>query len=261
LKKRFTDTEKWQGWFRKLSIEHKLLWVYINDACDCTGVWIPDFELAAFKIGCEIDPKAATEAFKDHIEVLKDGRWWISGFIGFQYGELSENCKPHLSILKALKGHGLHLTHNSRKGIQRVYKGYPKGIHTLEEKEKEKEKDKEQEKERRIRFKDRLNKLFNRRDSTGWSVKEDLKLSEVLERPEADLEIDEIERYYTSGAKFLRQDIMTLLNNWTGELDRARARLETPTKKERFRSYEEYEAAMAEKAQTGLEVVKEDENE
>ena len=71
-------------------------------------------------------------------EFLPDGKIFIIDFIEFQYGKLSENCKPHKPIIALLKKYGLY---------ERVLKGYSKGIHTLEEKEQEKEKEKDEEKE------------------------------------------------------------------------------------------------------------------
>jgi uncharacterized protein YdaU (DUF1376 family) len=71
-------------------------------------------------------------------------------------------------------------------------------------------------------YKKRLNLLFKRRDSTEWSSKEQKVLNDLTKRPEFESELSEIEKRYTSGAAYLRQDIQTLLNNWSGELDRAR---------------------------------------
>lgn len=70
----------------------------------------------------------------------------------------------------------------------------------------------------------RLNKLYNRRETTTWSDKE-RKAFKALAITEPDLEL--IERYYRdenhrNGSDYRRRDLLTLLNNWTGELDRAR---------------------------------------
>lgn len=70
--------------------------------------------------------------------------------------------------------------------------------------------------------KHRLNKLFNRRDTTTWSKKEEVILKGLMLGKEFESELKEIEAYYTSGSKYLRQDLQTLLNNWGGELDRSR---------------------------------------
>lgn len=70
--------------------------------------------------------------------------------------------------------------------------------------------------------KTRLNKLFKRRETTSWDVKEIRSLKIIMARPEFDSELLEIEKRYTSGNKFVRQDMQTLFNNWSGELDRHR---------------------------------------
>jgi uncharacterized protein YdaU (DUF1376 family) len=61
---------------------------------------------------------------------------------------------------------------------------------------------------------------FNRRPSTVWSGKEQ-KVWKALRLEEEDLEI--LQWFYSeSGCRYLRQDLLTLLNNWRGEVDRAR---------------------------------------
>jgi len=52
VSKRFTDSEKWRDpWFRRLPTEYKLLWLYLLDECDVSGVWKVDLELATMIIG------------------------------------------------------------------------------------------------------------------------------------------------------------------------------------------------------------------
>jgi hypothetical protein len=133
--KRFRDTEIWgKPWYRKLKPAQKVAWDYILDRCDAVGVWVPDFEAAEFFVGERVDWKELEEAANGNIAVLPDGKWFVVDFCGFQYGELDEKCKPHASYLSLLRRHGLE--------------GYPKGIHTLQEKEKEKEQEKEPEEEK-----------------------------------------------------------------------------------------------------------------
>lgn len=138
MAKRFTDTNKWTNnkWFFNLSIQSKLFWVYLLDACDAVGVWEENVELASRIIGYEYSIETLLNDFKKQIYVFKDGRkWWIIDFCDFQYGVLSENTtnKPHQSYISLLKKHSLFIE-------------YSKGIHTLKEKEKEKEKETDEEK-------------------------------------------------------------------------------------------------------------------
>lgn len=65
-----------------------------------------------------------------------------------------------------------------------------------------------------------VGQYFNRRPTTRWTDKELRAWKSIQPIDPADLEL--MTWYYTkSGHKFLRQDLQTLLNNWTGELDRA----------------------------------------
>lgn len=127
--KRFTETDKWRDpWFRKLSAGAKLAFYYIVENCDNAGVWTPDKELADFSIGMPIPWDKVLEAFGNRIEILSSGDWLVRKFVDFQFGKLSEACKPHLQVIRLIEKH-------------RVSKGYPKGIDTLKEKEKEKDKE------------------------------------------------------------------------------------------------------------------------
>lgn len=131
--KRFTETNKWEDpWFRKLKPEMKLLWSWLLDSCDNAGVIDADIELASFQIGYSY-PMDTLSEFAHRVVKLPCGKFFIPKFIEFQYGNLSRECKAHNPIFISLEKHGL--------------KGYPKGIHTLQEKEKETDKETETEKE------------------------------------------------------------------------------------------------------------------
>ena len=130
MAKRFTDTAKWKDtWFQDLPAKYKLFWIYLLDECDAAGLWKPNIRLATFQIGEPFEEAELKRVFCDRITITESGYWFITKFINFQYGELSESSKPHLSIIKILHSHKI--------------KGYPKGIHTLQEKEKEKDKEKD----------------------------------------------------------------------------------------------------------------------
>lgn len=115
--KRFTETEKWRDpWFRKLKPMTKLAFQYIVDTCDNAGVWDPDFDLANFQIGDGVAWPLVLEELGDRVRVLENGRWYLTRFIEFQYGELMAECRPHQKVLSLLRLHGLPY----RKGIRRV---------------------------------------------------------------------------------------------------------------------------------------------
>ncbi|WP_428044915.1 hypothetical protein [Candidatus Avelusimicrobium fimicolum] len=141
--KRFTDTDKWtKQWFGDLSIREKVLWLYCCDACDAAG--IADFSTKFFSVsvGFPVKKETLDKAFGDRIVWLESSKFFIPSFIEFQYGQLTEACKPHKPIIKELEKLGLLVMENG-KGTVRVLKEYSKGINTLEEKEKEQEQEKE----------------------------------------------------------------------------------------------------------------------
>ncbi len=134
MAKRFTDTTKWTNnkWFFNLSIESKLFWIYLLDACDQVGVWEENIDLASKIIGHEYSIDILLKDYKKQIHLFKDNRkWWILDFCDFQYSTLNEDSgsKPILSHISLLKKHSL-------------WEGYSKGIHTLKDKVKVKEEDK-----------------------------------------------------------------------------------------------------------------------
>ena len=70
--------------------------------------------------------------------------------------------------------------------------------------------------------KHRINILFNRRESTAWSDKETKQLKTVAKREGVLDQLTEIETLYNSGYQYRRRDVITFLNNFDVELDRAR---------------------------------------
>lgn len=108
MPKRFTDTEIWkEDWFIVLPPNYKLFWRYICDICDCAGIWRPNIIIANNLYRFDIDLKKALELFnngKERVVVLENDRWFLKGFISFQYGNaLSESCSVHKGVLKSLK--------------------------------------------------------------------------------------------------------------------------------------------------------------
>lgn len=139
MAKRFVDTELWQKeWFQDLTLKQKVLVKYIFENCDCAGVWELNFRMASFIIGekVSIDDLKEINSKKEQFIFFEEDKLYIKNFIEFQYGTLSENCKPHKPVIEKLKKY---------KILDRVLKGFPKGFKTLEEKEKEQYKEKEKE--------------------------------------------------------------------------------------------------------------------
>lgn len=74
------------------------------------------------------------------------------------------------------------------------------------------------------RFKARANRLLGRRDTTAWSPSELRAAKPHLDTCEEDWEL--LEKLYAKrGEKdvYTRRSMLTLLNNWAGEIDKARA--------------------------------------
>ena len=108
--KRFTATEKWEDrWFSGLPLKYKVLWQYLCDRCDAAGVWEPNEGLAGFQTGIRgLNWEEVRQVFAEKVRVLKNGRWWIPGFVVFQYGEeLKPTANVHQSCINLLKKHGL----------------------------------------------------------------------------------------------------------------------------------------------------------
>jgi len=73
-----------------------------------------------------------------------------------------------------------------------------------------------------------INRFFNRKENTLWTVADTLKLWKIRPTPE---EIDLLGRYYAdiidADKDIRRKDLPQLLNNWPGELDRANGHFST----------------------------------
>lgn len=74
-------------------------------------------------------------------------------------------------------------------------------------------------------FRLRIGAIVRRRPTTPWSTKEIKALKEVFDfnTPEEDILL--VEARYKSDDKYLRRELMTLLNNWNGEIDKVRSGL------------------------------------
>jgi hypothetical protein len=110
MAKRFTDTIKWnKRFFRNLSNNYKLLWIYILDKCDHAGVWEVDFDEVELKLGVRFDPKEALNKLDNRAIEFRDGeKWFIPDFVTFQYGEeLNMKVKAQWSAIQIIKKYNL----------------------------------------------------------------------------------------------------------------------------------------------------------
>jgi len=144
MAKRFTETLKWKKkWIRELGPEMKLFWFYLLDNCDHAGIWEVDIELAAFQIGIELDESEILNTFNRKIVPFKPGKWFVPKFIVYQYGELNESNRAHLSVIKILTKYGLY------KGLNEVEQGAYKKPEGAKDKEQYKELDKVKDKDKK----------------------------------------------------------------------------------------------------------------
>ncbi len=135
MAKRFTDTEKWKKkWLRQLSSEYKLFWVYLLDDCTHAGIWDVDMEIANIRLGLELEEEKVLDVFKDKILSIDNGnKWFVPGFIDFQYGDLNSGNRVHNSVISSLKKEG-------------AYKGLKHPLQGCKDKDKDKAKDKDKDK-------------------------------------------------------------------------------------------------------------------
>lgn len=105
--KRFTETLKWQDpWFRRLSIQAKMLWYYILDHCDNIGLVEVDLALISEDCRGKIKDSHLAE-LSDRLQHVRGTKYFVRKFIPFQYGKLSPACMAHKKVLLAIDEHGL----------------------------------------------------------------------------------------------------------------------------------------------------------
>lgn len=108
MPKRFTDTDKWKKPFiRLLPAPYKLLWFYILDDCDHAGIWQGDFEVASIRIGHDVNEEEMLKYFGHRVTKFSEGKFFLPEFIFFQYGNLTEKNRLHLSVIQILNKYGL----------------------------------------------------------------------------------------------------------------------------------------------------------
>jgi len=107
MPKRFTETAKWDDpWFLDLSSGAKLLWLYLVDKCDNSGVIELHQRKTVFETGLDLNSiDDLLIELKTRINEFTPGKIHIRGFVDFQYGELKESSNLHKSVLKLIEKH------------------------------------------------------------------------------------------------------------------------------------------------------------
>jgi hypothetical protein len=72
-------------------------------------------------------------------------------------------------------------------------------------------------------FRLRVGAMIRRRPATHWSPKELKALKEIFDFKTPEEDLVALEARYQSDDKYLRRELMTLLNNWNGEIDKSRS--------------------------------------
>lgn len=146
--KRFTDTNKWTQWFRKLSPSHKSLWDYLYDFCGSGGIWERDDEVARLYVNdlnLDLDEflKTANEG-KERIKVLRGGRkWFVIDFLWVQcptglkrYDSNGKINRVHAPIYAELEKYGVDHKEYEMSGNR----GSTEALQSLLDKDKDKDK-------------------------------------------------------------------------------------------------------------------------
>ena len=149
MAKRFIDTNLFRKkWIRQLEPDMKLFWIYLLTDCDHAGIWDVDVDRASFKLNFKHTEEKILNTFHKKIVPFKRDKWFVPKFIEYQYGELSENIRPHASVIKILSKYEL-------------YKGYSNPLKTLKDKNKNKKQEQLKEIEKLLPD---LQKKFESRD-------------------------------------------------------------------------------------------------
>lgn len=139
--KRFSETKRFQEvWYQELTPILKCAFEYLWANCDNAGVWSVNKALAEFQIGGKVDWLKFLEKCKSEVVELDENRWFLCGFVQMQCGVLSENCRPHLTVISLLRSHGL-MKEDS------LSIDYAKTTCSLQYKEKEEDKEQDKEKD------------------------------------------------------------------------------------------------------------------
>jgi hypothetical protein len=105
MAKRFTATEKWDDpWFFKLNDKIKLAWIFLLDKCDHAGIWNVNPSLIDFHLGFVPE----VQDFGGRVIELTHEKWFIPKFVLFQYGELNQENRAHLSVISRLEKEGAY---------------------------------------------------------------------------------------------------------------------------------------------------------
>ena len=146
MAKRLTATEKWTDvWFRKLSVEAKVLFEFLRDNCDIAGFWEVDLETASFFTGIPQDvkggfdsiqpPRGIEGAFKElrRAYIGSDRHVWLKNFLYHQKNlPLNPENPCHKGILNIIHSRNTFgsqvLEEIEKQNKERGFKGASMGL-------------------------------------------------------------------------------------------------------------------------------------
>lgn len=137
MAKRLSDTNKWDDpWFLDLSSEYRQVWLFILDKCNLAGIWKVNKRMIDFVVGSTVNLGHFLASSGDRVREYQNGeKWFIKGFLNFQYGPLQVTNRVHNAVINELQKEGLWID-------------YPYSFQGDKEKDKDKAKDKEKAKEK-----------------------------------------------------------------------------------------------------------------
>ncbi len=104
MAKRFTDTDKWKReWFTDLPLKAKMVWIYVLDNCDHTGVWPANFKLMSFQLGVSVKTSEFHDWFSEKVRRIDSDKFFIPSFVAFQYGKLNPENNAHKAVIELLQ--------------------------------------------------------------------------------------------------------------------------------------------------------------
>ena len=194
MAKRFIETELFKDPFvRGLQAPLKLLWVYLFTACDHSGFWDVEIDVACLRLGIEVTKEEAEKAFAEKIKLFDNGQvWFIPSYIKLQHkNELKSTNKAQNNAIQKLlkydllqlKAEGIYeLKNTTHKPLQSPLQGATGNGNGIRKKEMEKEKEStarssfhaptlnevKQQAELLMITPDIAEIYFNSRMSTGW---------------------------------------------------------------------------------------------
>lgn len=87
-------------------MKYKLVYLYLLDHCDVAGLYEPIIWKIKKEVGSEIRERELLRVFK-HRVVVVDDKWYMRGFVEFQYGKLSIDSPPHKAVILRLSRFGM----------------------------------------------------------------------------------------------------------------------------------------------------------